>query len=84
VIVKFDNTVTLGNVLTAVGMAVGFAVYVNMQEVRVSRVEQAQISAKEADIRHEADIRALRDDIKGSLAEIKSDIKDLRSDFKKR
>jgi hypothetical protein len=80
---KFENTVTLGNVLTAISMTVaGAAAWTNMSE-RVSRIEQNQVSARETDMRHESDIREVKSENRSVLLEIKQDIKELRNDIKR-
>lgn len=79
---KFENTVTLGNVLTALSMILGgAAAYANMNE-RITKVEQLQVSSRETDSRHDADIRDVKGDIRSALADIKTDIKELRIDIK--
>jgi hypothetical protein len=81
---KFDNSITLGNVLTAVSMALGgAAAYANMNE-RISKIEQIQVSARDMDQRHDIEIREIKGDIKSVLIDIKSDIKELRLDLKTR
>ena len=81
---RFDNTITLGNILTTIGMAVmGGAAWVNMSE-RVTRTEQAQIVLREADSRHESDLRTIKSDNRELMLEIKADIKELRNDIKRK
>jgi hypothetical protein len=81
---KFDNSITLGNVLTAVSMlSAGAAAYANMNE-RISKVEQSQINSREMDQRHDVEIRDIKGDIKSVLVDIKADIKELRLDLKTR
>lgn len=81
---KFDNTITLGNVLTAISMAaLCAAAWANVNE-RISRSEQIQISLQQADSRHDADIKDIKGDIKGALSEIKVDIKELRIDVNRK
>lgn len=81
---RFDNTITLGNILTTIGMAVmGGAAWVNMSE-RVTRTEQAQIILREADFRHESDLRTIKSENRELMLEIKADIKELRNDIKKK
>ncbi len=76
---RFDNTITLGNVLTAIAMALaGGAAWMNMSE-RVTRVEQAQATLRETDARHEAELRNIKADNRDVLLEIKADIKELRN-----
>lgn len=80
---RFDNTITLGNVLTAIGMALmGGAAWMNMSE-RVTRTEQAQVVLREADTRHEAELRTIKSDNREVLLEIKADIKELRNDMRR-
>lgn len=81
---KFENTVTLGNLLTAISMALaGTAAWTNMSE-RVARVEQVQTVMRESDSRHEVDLREVKTDNRAVLLEIRSDIKDLRNEFKRK
>ena len=81
---RFDNTITLGNVLTTVGMAVmGGAAWMNMAE-RVTRTEQAQIVLRETDLRHEVELRTIKADNREVLLEIKADIKELRNDMRRK
>lgn len=81
---RFDNTITLGNVLTAIAMAIaGGAAWMNMSE-RVTRTEQAQTVLRETDARHEADLRTIKADYREMLLEIKADIKELRLDLKRK
>lgn len=81
---RFDNTITLGNILTAVTMALaGAAAWINMSE-RVTRTEQAQSVLRETDIRHEADLRGVKADAREVLLEIKADIKELRNDMRRK
>ena len=79
---KFENTVTLGNLLTAISMLLaGAAAYANMNE-RITKVEQAQIAAREANVREDDYFRDFKAEIKGSMADIRSEIKELRIDLK--
>jgi hypothetical protein len=81
---RFDNTITMGNVLTAVAMVVaGGAAWLNMSE-RVTRTEQAQAVLREADTRHESDLRTIKSDNRELMLEIKADIKELRNDIKRK
>lgn len=81
---RFDNSITLGNVLTAVTMALaGGAAWINMAE-RVTRTEQAQVVLRETDARHEADLRSVKADAREVLLEIKADIKELRNDMRRK
>lgn len=81
---RFDNTITLGNVLTAIAMVVaGGAAWLNMSE-RVTRTEQAQVVLREADFRHESDLRTIKSENRELMLEIKADIKELRNDIKKK
>jgi hypothetical protein len=81
---RFDNTITMGNILTAVAMVVaGGAAWLNMSE-RVTRTEQAQAVLREADTRHESDLRTIKSDNRELMLEIKADIKELRNDIKRK
>jgi outer membrane lipoprotein SlyB len=81
---RFDNTITLGNVLTAITMALaGGAAWMNMAE-RVTRTEQAQVVLREADARHETELRTIKSDNREVLLEIKADIKELRNDMRRK
>jgi Trk-type K+ transport system membrane component len=81
---RFDNTITLGNVLTAIAMVIGGgAAWMNMSE-RVTRTEQAQTVLREADARHESELRTIKSDGREVLLEIKADIKELRNDLKRK
>lgn len=81
---RFDNTITLGNILTALTMALaGGAAWMNMAE-RVTRTEQAQVVLRDTDIRHEADLRGVKAEARELLFEIKADIKELRNDIRKK
>lgn len=80
---RFENTITLGNVLTAITMALaGAAAWTNMTE-RVTRIEQVQSSLRAADERHELDLRDIKSDNRQVLLEIKADIKDLRIELRR-
>tara|TARA_R110000868_G_scaffold99664_4_gene274296 strand:+ start:2454 stop:2732 length:279 start_codon:yes stop_codon:yes gene_type:complete len=81
---RFDNTITMGNILTAATMALaGGAAWMNMAE-RVTRTEQAQVVLREADTRHEAELRSVKSDNREMLLEIKADIKEIRNDIKRK
>lgn len=81
---RFDNTITLGNILTAVAMLLaGGAAWMNMAE-RVTRAEQAQVVLRDTDARHEADLRTIKADSREVLLEIKADIKELRNDMRRK
>lgn len=81
---RFDNTITLGNILTAITMALaGGAAWMNMSE-RVTRTEQAQVVLREADARHETELRTIKSDNREVLLEIKADIKELRNDMRRK
>jgi hypothetical protein len=80
---KFENSVTLGNILTALSMALaGTAAWTNMSE-RIAHIEQKQLGAREADLRHEAAIAEMKKENRDVLLEIKTDIKEIRLDLKK-
>ena len=79
---KFENTVTLGNLLTALSMLLaGAAAYANMND-RITKVEQMQIAAREANARDDAYFRDFKVEIKSSMSDIRSEIKELRLDLK--
>lgn len=81
---RFDNTITLGNVLTAIAMSLaGGAAWVNMSE-RVTRAEQSLVVLRESDARHEAELRVIKADNREVLLEIKADIKELRNDMRRK
>lgn len=79
---KFDGTITLGNIITFFTVVGAVAVAWSNQNERISRVEMGFQTIEKTDIRQDADIRALKSDIRDALAEIKADIKDLRVDIK--
>lgn len=82
--VRFDYTITLGNVLTLAAMAVACgAAWTNMSE-RVSRVEQIQSVLRESDLRHEAELRVIKSDNRETLLEIKTDIKEMRNEMRRK
>ena len=81
---RFDNTITLGNVLTAIAMALaGSAAWMNMSE-RLARTEQTQTSLQAADLRHEAELRVIKADNREVLLEIKADIKEIRHEVRRK
>jgi hypothetical protein len=81
---KFENTITLGNVLTAISMTLaGAALWTNTSE-RIARNEQAISELRANDTRHEVEMRVNKDDTRALMLEIKSDIKELRNDIKQR
>lgn len=81
---RFDNTVTLGNILTAVAMALaGSAAWMNMSE-RVARTEQQQATLRETDLRHEIELRTMKSENREVLLEIKTDIKELRNELRRK
>jgi hypothetical protein len=81
---RFDNTITLGNILTAITMALaGAAAWTNMSE-RITLTEQAQKVLREAYARHEAELRTIKADNREVLLEIKADIKELRNDMRRK
>lgn len=80
-IMSFINTISAGNILTVISMSLaGGAAWMNMAE-RVSRVEQSQTSSREADARHEAELRIIKSDNREVLLEIKADIKEMRKEI---
>lgn len=79
---KFDSTITLGNVLTALAMILGGGAVWTTASERLTRVEAVQTSAAVQDQRHDAEIRDLRNDVKSALADIKSELRDLRVDMR--
>lgn len=81
---RFDNTITLGNILTAIAMVLaGGAAWANMSE-RVSRAEQTQVVLRETDARIEAELRTIKADNREVLLEIKADIKEIRNQVQRK
>jgi predicted nucleic acid-binding Zn-ribbon protein len=79
---KFDGTINIPTVVTVMALATtGIGAFYNVKEIQ-SNNQQAILSLKEADMRHEAALRELKADSGGPLAEIKQDIKELRADIK--
>lgn len=79
----YDGTITLGNILTAVTIAIaGGAAWTNSSE-RHARSEQSISVLRENDARHEAELRTIKADNREVLLEIKADIKEMRNDMRR-
>ena len=72
------SQVTISNVLSLIVVLVSVGGFWVSTEARQTTLELSVKVLKDSDIRHENEIREMRNDTKQLLSEIKSDIKDLR------
>lgn len=79
---KFDGTINIPTVVTVLALAFsGISAFYSVKEVQ-SNNSQSIAALEKADSRHETQLRELKADSGGPLAEIKQDIKDLRTEIR--
>lgn len=79
---KFDGTINIPTVVTVLGIAVtGLGAFFNLKEAQALNSQKIEV-LQQADQRHESQLRELKSEQGGPLAEMKQDIKDLRQDVK--